>query len=148
MSRFKRLADLRRIREESHGMAYARVVARKEGLRQDVVKLDKITEEERYLAQQAFGQSSRLPSEMVDDFVRGQAWRRQRLEKMIATTQEELVQAKEVWHAARVQLKQAEKLAEKEALQHQHEADLRERKTMDMIGIMRNRPFSGQEGAC
>lgn len=147
MNRFGRLANLRRLREESYGMAYARVLARMEGLKQSVVMLDKMTEEERLAARQAVGQPSPLSSGMVEDFLKGQVWRRDRLNQKIATTQEDLDKAREVWMAARVQLKQAEKMAEKEALKQRQKEEKRERKTMDMIGVMRSRPFSGQEGA-
>ena len=147
MNRFKRLANLRRIREEASGMAHVRVVGRMENLKQNVVKLDKATAEGRVAAQQAMLQSNFLPVGMVDDFLRGQTWRRERLEKMIVATQEDLDKTKNLWLAARVQLKQAESLAEKETLRQRHEAEIREIKIMDMIGVMRNIPFSGQEGA-
>ena len=147
MSRFNRLVSLRRLREESYGMAYARMLAKLEGLRQSVVRLDKVTEREQGAARQAIGQASYVTREMVENFLKGQSWRRERLQQTIATTQEDVDKAKEIWLAARVQLKQAEKLAEKEALKKRQEAEQRERKTMDMIGVMRSRPFSGQEGA-
>lgn len=146
MNRFSRLVSLRRLREEEYGMAYARMLAKIEGLRQSVVKLDEVTNEERILARSSFGQNSDVPLRMVEDFLKGQAWRRRKLEWMIATTRSEVEKAKAIWLAARVELKQAEKLAEKEMQQQHQEAEKRERKTMDMIGLIRNRPFSEQEG--
>lgn len=147
MSRFKRLANLRRIREEAYGMAYAHILAKIKSLQQDVTKLDEVTGEEYAIARQTVGQGDSLPPRMVDDFFRGQSWRRKKLEQVISATQKDLDKTKGLWLAARVQLKQAEKLAEKEAQQQRHETEKRERKAMDMIGIMRNKTFSGQEGA-
>lgn len=146
----KRLVELRRIREEASAMAVARVLGRLEGLRQDVVNLDRQTAEEQALAWDAMGQevtaSDRLTLGLVDNFLRGQSWRRKRLEQMIAVASLDLEKAKEVWMAARTQLQQAEKLAEKEASQQQKQAEYQERKTMDMVGVLRNRGFFGQEG--
>lgn len=142
MNRFTRLVKLRHIREEAYAIAYSRILANVENLRQSIVKLDEVTEQECLIARQMIGEESGLPTGMVEDFLKGQLWRRQRLEKKIATIQKELDQAKERWLAARVQLKQAEKLEEKEALEQRQEVEKRERKMMDMIGIVQNRPFS------
>ncbi|MBF0401118.1 MAG: flagellar export protein FliJ [Magnetococcales bacterium] len=146
----KRLVELRRIREEANGMALARVLARLEGLRQDVIKLDQQTLEEQTLARDAIGQegasSDRLALGMMDNFLRGQLWRRKRLEQMIAVADLDLEKAREAWLAARTQLQQAEKLAEKEDLQYRKQAEQQEKKTMDMIGVLRNKTFFGQEG--
>ncbi|MBF0461974.1 MAG: hypothetical protein HQL87_11305 [Magnetococcales bacterium] len=155
MNRFSRLVGLRRIREEANGMAFARTLARMEGLQQDMIRLDQQTQEEQGLVRQTLaddaggretGPSGRLALGLVDNFLRGQAWRRQRLEQMIAVAQLDLEKSKEAWLAARTQLQQAEKLAEKEAL-HQHQrVEHDEKKAMDMVGVLRNRNFSGQEG--
>lgn len=147
MSRFKRLADLRRIREESLGMACARVALRKEGLQQEMIKLDAETDAERIAARHAIGQADALPPHIIENFLKGQVWRRERLNKMVTVAQQDLDKAKEAWLAARVQLKQAEKLAEKEALQRRIELERREKKMMDMIGLMKNSPFPKQQGA-
>lgn len=146
----KRLVELRRIREEANAMAFARVLGRLEGLRQDVVNLDRQTTEEQTLAWDAIGQevtvSDRLALGMLDNFLRGQSWRRKRLEQMIAVASMDLEKAREVWMAARTQLQQAEKLAEKEALQQHKQAEYQEKKMMDMVGVLRNKGFFGQEG--
>lgn len=147
MNRFNRLVELRRIREEVNGMAFARTLARVEGLQQDVIKLDQqTTEEQTLLQQEEASTTNRGALLMLDNFLRGQSWRRQRLEQMIAVAKLDLEKAREAWLAARAQLKQAERLAEKEQLQQQKKIEQHERKTMDMVGILRNTTFFGQEG--
>lgn len=147
MNRFNRLVELRRIREEVNGMAFARTLARVEGLQQDVIKLDQQTAEEQTLLQQEEASTAnRGALLMLDNFLRGQSWRRKRLEQMIAVAKLDLEKAREAWLAARAQLKQAERLAEREQLQQQKKIEQHERKTMDMVGILRNTTFFGQEG--
>ena len=155
MSRFSRLVELRRIREESYGMAYAHILAKVEHVQQNMVKLDEITEKECMAARQVLGQGGGQdgsqggvwPSgSMVEDFLKGQFWRRKKLEEKMATLQKEQDKAKDVWLTARVQLKQAEKLVEKDVLQQHHKVEKRERKMMDMIGIIQNQPLFEQKG--
>lgn len=145
MNRFARLVGLRSIREEAEGLVYARILAKVEGLRQSVVDLDLQTKEERDEARLQIGQGLGLSSEFIENFLKGQAWRRQRLQESIATLQEELSQAREVWHAARVQLKQAEKLSQKDDVRQQKEIEKNEMKSLDMIGVLQATHFLGRE---
>ncbi|MEO5350365.1 MAG: hypothetical protein H7836_12050 [Magnetococcus sp. YQC-3] len=146
MNRFHRLVELRRIREETNGMAFARTLARVEGLQQDVLRLDQQTAEEQALARQAIDQADRTPLAWMDKFLQGQIWRRKRLEQMIAVAKMDLEKSREAWIAARTQLQQAEKLAEREQMQQRQKLEQYEKKTMDMVGVLRNKTFFGQEG--
>ncbi len=153
MNRFNRLVELRHIREEMNGSAFARVLARLDGLQQDVVRLDQQTKEEQELVRLSIDQTAQgalagppVAPGLLDNFLRGQSWRRKRLEQMIVVAQLDLEKAREAWLAARTQLQQAEKLAEKETLHQQKQAERQEKKTMDMVGVMRNTKFFGQEG--
>ncbi|MBF0186029.1 MAG: flagellar export protein FliJ [Magnetococcales bacterium] len=151
-NRFNRLVELRRIREESIGTAFARVLARLQGLKQDLSHLDQQTNEEQaamHLAMTSANDLSARPllaAGVMDDFLRGQSWRRQRLEQMIATAQLDMEKAKEAWLAARMQLRQAEKLAEREQSRLQAHAERNEKKAMDMVGVLRNQTYFRQEG--
>ncbi|MEO5363994.1 MAG: hypothetical protein H7838_10290 [Magnetococcus sp. DMHC-8] len=146
MNRFHRLVELRRIREETNGMAFARTLARVEGLQQDVLKLDQQTAEEQTLARQAADQADRSMLPWMDKFLQGQSWRRKRLEQMIAVAKMDLEKTREAWMAARTQLQQAEKLAEREKRQQRQKIEQYEKKTMDMVGVLRDKSFFGQEG--
>ncbi|WP_193771327.1 flagellar export protein FliJ [Candidatus Magnetaquicoccus inordinatus] len=151
-NRFNRLVELRRIREESNGTVFARVLARLEGLKQDLGKLDQqTTEEQSAMRLSLSGHEDRaakpvLAAGMMDDFLRGQSWRRQRLQQMIAAAQLDMEKAKEAWLAARMQLRQAEKLAEREKLRQHEQAERNEKKAMDMVGVLRNQTYFRQEG--
>ncbi len=152
VNRFNRLVELRRIREESNGTVFARVLARMEGLKQELGRLDQQTVEEQTAMRLALGGSAAgadqpmLASGMMDDFLRGQSWRRQRLRQMIAAAQVDMEKAKEAWLAARMQLRQAEKLAERESLRQHELAERNEKKAMDMVGVLRNQNYFRQEG--
>ncbi|MEO5363872.1 MAG: flagellar export protein FliJ [Magnetococcus sp. DMHC-8] len=152
MNRFDRLVELRRIREEIQGTAFARLLARLEGLKQDVRQLDQQTTEEQAQMRLALDQGTDrsagppLPLGLLDKFLQGQAWRRKRLEQMIVVAQQDLEKARATWIAARTQLQQAEKLAEKEAQQQRKRLEYHEKKAMDMVGVLRNKTFVGQEG--
>ncbi|MEO5341041.1 MAG: flagellar export protein FliJ [Magnetococcus sp. MYC-9] len=152
MNRFKRLVELRRIREESKGLDVARLLGRLDGMRLELFQLDQQTVEEQNLARQAVSHAMddastpRLAMRLMDDFLRGQAWRRQHLEQRMAAAQQDLEQAKAAWITARTQLKQAEKLEEREKLHQCQQAELREKKMLDMIGVLRKETAFGQEG--
>ncbi|MBF0116875.1 MAG: flagellar export protein FliJ [Magnetococcales bacterium] len=152
VNRFNRLVELRRIREESNGTVFARVLARLEGLKQDLGRLDQQTTEEQAAMRLALAGSDAgadrpvLASGMMDDFLRGQSWRRQRLQQMIAAAQMDMEKAKEAWLAARMQLRQAEKLAERESLRQHEQMERNEKKAMDMVGVLRNQNYFRQEG--
>ncbi|MBF0162162.1 MAG: flagellar export protein FliJ [Magnetococcales bacterium] len=152
MNRFNRLVELRRIREEVNALAFARMLNRLEGVRREVVALDQQTWSEQESMRLGLGQEidrslspPLMPSQM-DDFLRGQAWRRQRLQQRMESLQEELEKAKAAWLAARAQLQQAEKLAEKEQKHQQYCLEQQEKKALDMIGILRNKTMFSQEG--
>ena len=152
VNRFNRLVELRRIREESNGTVFARVLTRLEGLKQDLNRLDQQTVEEQTVMRLALPGSQgganqpMLATGMMDDFLRGQSWRRQRLQQMIAAAQMDMEKAKEAWLAARMQLRQAEKLAERESLRQHELAERNEKKAMDMVGVLRNQNYFRQEG--
>ena len=152
MNRFSRLVELRRIREEANGLLFARVLTRLQGLRQDVVALDQQTREEQDAARLAIDQAvdgAAAPPLMLgqmDDFLRGQVWRRQRLQQRMEVVQEELDKARDAWLAARTQLQQAEKLAQKEHQHRLYRLERQERKALDMVGLLRHKTFFSQEG--
>ena len=126
-------------------MACARIIARQNRLRQQVTDLDRETREEMAAACRTGDGPDRLPAALYDDFIRGQAWRKQRLLKEIDAVQKELNAARARWHAARVRLRQSEKMAEKDTLRLHQERQVRERKEMDMVGVLQRQSRSHQE---
>lgn len=145
MNRFDRLVTLRRIREESEGMAFGRIAANMAAMRQRIQALDHETEQGRQMAMQGIATTDRLPPGLCDDFFKGQQWRRSRMDAALAEAHKEADAAREKWHTARVSLKQAEKLAERETTLKHEERALREKKEMDMVGILQNSFYNHQE---
>lgn len=139
MSRFARLVDLKKLREEADGLAYAQVLARIEGLHQKIQSLNQETDEGHRMAIEQVVEGHSPGPRLLDDFLRGQEWRVQNLEVKIRRAQIEAEAAKKVWHASRVKLKQAESMAEKEEAQRQKEKRLEDKKELDMIGIVQRR---------
>ncbi|MBF0456243.1 MAG: flagellar export protein FliJ [Magnetococcales bacterium] len=138
MGRFSRLVELRRLREEADGLAYSRILGRIESFRQKIGMLEKETAEGQEMAVEMVKQGQTPGAVRMDDFFRGQSWRVKKLEDKISMAQVEANSARLVWLAARTQLKQAEKMAEKERLQHDQTVRRNETKELDMIGIVQN----------
>lgn len=139
MTRFARLVELRKIREETDGQVYARILARIESFRQEIGELDKETAQGHEMACELVAQGNTPGPYRFDDFFRGQKWRVQKLKEKIHLAQQEASAAKKVWLAARTKLQQAEKMAIKEEAQRKEEVRRSENKEMDMIGIVQNR---------
>ncbi|MBF0177902.1 MAG: flagellar export protein FliJ [Magnetococcales bacterium] len=135
-NRFSRLMELRRIQEESEAMVYSRNLAWMEGLRLRLQQIDLETEQAREEVRRSQVSDSRLSPSMYENFFRGQMVRRRRLQISIQQAREEVQKSREVWHAARVQLKKTEKLQEKEKEKLDQEMQYRENKELDMIGLL------------
>ncbi|MBF0448676.1 MAG: flagellar export protein FliJ [Magnetococcales bacterium] len=138
MGRFSRLVELRKIREEADGLAYAHVLSRIEGFRQKIRELNIETEEGRRMSCDMVGQQGVFGTYRFDDFFRGQTWRVQKLQEKITLAQQQANAAKKIWLASRTQLQQAEKMAEKEEAQRKKEQRLKDNKELDMIGIFQS----------
>ncbi|MBF0624276.1 MAG: flagellar export protein FliJ [Magnetococcales bacterium] len=137
MNRFSRVVGLRRIREEAEAMAYARALARLEALRGKVRELDRVTARGREERRQELAEGGlSMPPEMFEGFLKGQAWRRERLLEAINRSLEEVRKAKEVWHGVRVQLQQIERLEEKEGDRLHAEARRQEMKALDAVSML------------
>ncbi len=145
VNRFSRLVDLRSIREESAAMAYSQKLAELERLKSGVEALDAETREAKEMACRAIDSPVKLPPRLYDDFIQGQKWRRQRMLVAIDQKKRELETAKKRWHAARVELRQAEKLAEKESVRRARERKDLERKELDMVGVLQRQSHFQQE---
>jgi flagellar export protein FliJ len=139
MGRFSRLVDLRRIREEADGLAYAKILGRIESCQQKIGDLEQETKEEHKMACEQVAQGTAPGALMFDDFYRGQKWRIQKLQDKIHIAQREAEAARKVWLAARTQLKQAESMSEKEEAQQEVELRQKNNKELDMIGIVQSR---------
>ncbi|MBF0273517.1 MAG: flagellar export protein FliJ [Magnetococcales bacterium] len=139
MNRFSRLEELRRLKEEAAGQAFARTLARIEDLRQRIAVLDRETAEEKTAAIDALAAPGpeRPDPGLLDAYLTGQAWRRERLEMALRRAQQESEVARETWRGTRMQLQQAEVLAKKEDVRQQREAHRQELKQMDMVAIQR-----------
>ncbi len=145
MNRFARLVDLRSIREESAAAAYSQKLAQVGQLKHQVTELDAETREGKKMACQAVTSLVKLPARLYDDFIKGQQVRRQRLLANIVEKNRELDAAKQRWHGTRVELRQAEKLAEKESLRRRKEIQHLERKELDMVGVLQRQSHAQQE---
>jgi flagellar export protein FliJ len=139
MGRFARLVDLRKIREEADGLAYASILARIETCRQKIVKLDEETAEGHKSACEQVVEGNSPGPFLFDDFFRGQKVRVKKLEEKIKFAQEEAAVARNVWLASRTKLQQTEKMAEKEVSKSKFEKRHNDNKELDMIGIVQNR---------
>ncbi|MEO5334493.1 MAG: flagellar export protein FliJ [Magnetococcus sp. YQC-5] len=138
MNRFARLEELRRLKEETAGQAFARSLAQIEELRHRIVELDRMSQEEQNAAKEALAGPQRPDPALLAQFLMGQKWRRQRLETALGKARQESEAAREVWRLARMQLQQAETLAEKESLRLKLEQRRKENKEMDQVGIYRS----------
>jgi flagellar export protein FliJ len=139
MGRFSRLVDLRKIREEADGLAYARILARIETCRQKIRELEKETAQGHEMACEEVAQGNAAGSSMYDDFFRGQKFRIKKLEDKISLAQVEAAAAQKVWLASRTQLRQSESMAKKEEAHRQMEMRHDDNKELDMIGIVQSR---------
>ncbi|MBF0341499.1 MAG: flagellar export protein FliJ [Magnetococcales bacterium] len=147
MNRFSRLEELRRIKEDAAGQAFARTLMRVEDLRQRITELDRQTEEEKRAAIEALAAPgpNRPDPGLLESFLAGQIWRRQRLEMALRRAREDSEAARENWRLTRMQLQQAENLAEKEDGRQRVEARRNEMKEMDFVAISRvGRDSNGQ----
>ncbi|MBF0127361.1 MAG: flagellar export protein FliJ [Magnetococcales bacterium] len=137
MNRFSRLKELRKLKEDAAGQALARIHAQIETLRQRIVDLERETMEEKEAATEALAGPRRPDPHLLASFLKGQEWRRGRLESALKKARQEADEARDVWHHARMQLKQVEILADKENLRMKQEQLRVERKEMDLVGIYR-----------
>ncbi|NGZ07361.1 MAG: flagellar export protein FliJ [Magnetococcales bacterium] len=139
MNRFSRLEELRRLKEDAAGQALARCLARVEEVRHKIATLDKETAEEQRAAIEALAvpDAQRPDPRLMEAFLAGQVWRRQRLEATLRRAVQESEAAREKWLGTRIQLKQAEVLADKEDVRLQREAHRQEMKEMDSVAINR-----------
>ncbi|MEO5346834.1 MAG: hypothetical protein H7834_10720 [Magnetococcus sp. YQC-9] len=146
MNRFSRLEEMRRIQEEAAGQAFARTLIRIEELTQRIAALDRQTEEENRAAIDALADPEAVRSDpgLLQTFLSGQAWRRQRLEMTLQRARHDSQAAREVWLGTRVQLKQAERLSEKEEERLRGEVRRQEIKELDNVAI--NRIGRGPDG--
>lgn len=138
-NRFSRLEELRGLQEEAAGQAFARTLVNIEELTRHIAELDRQTAEERRAAIEALADpdAKRTDAGLMQSFLAGQAWRRERLEHMLQRARHDSEQARAAWHEARMRLQQSEKLAEKEGARLQHEAKRQEFKEMDLVAINR-----------
>ncbi|MBF0164222.1 MAG: flagellar export protein FliJ [Magnetococcales bacterium] len=146
-NRFSRLEELRGLQEEAAGQAFARTLVRIEELTRHIVELDRQTAEEQRAAIEALADAGtdRTDAGLMQSFLAGQVWRRQRLEHMLQRARHDSDQARVAWHEARTRLQQSEKLAEKEVARLKHEAKRQEIKELDFVAINRmGRDPSGQ----
>jgi flagellar export protein FliJ len=145
--RFTRLVELRRIKEELAGSVVAKSVAQVESLRQRIADLDResVAAEAEIRAaivaggSSAAGQSTEVSFSLYEGFQRGQAWRRQRLEQELARARQEMEEAYQAWYAVRAELKQVERLHEKEEQAWHLVLKQRETKELDAAGMIRYR---------
>ncbi|MBF0418190.1 MAG: flagellar export protein FliJ [Magnetococcales bacterium] len=138
-NRFSRLEELRGLQEEAAGQAFARTLVRIEELTQHMAELDRQTAEEQRAAIEALANpgAGRPDAGLMQSFLAGQAWRRQRLEQMLHRARHDSEQARAAWHEARMRLQQSEKLAEKEGARLKQEAKRQENKELDFVAINR-----------
>ncbi|MBF0294176.1 MAG: flagellar export protein FliJ [Magnetococcales bacterium] len=136
MNRFARLRDLRKIREDAAGHELARALAYVETVRHKIAELDQATQEEKEAAMATLAGPQRASPGLLESFLAGQAWRRGRLTSALQKARQESEEARDLWLAARLQLRQAEALAEKEALRLSMEQKRKEAKELDMVGIL------------
>ncbi|MBF0180465.1 MAG: flagellar export protein FliJ [Magnetococcales bacterium] len=136
MNRFARLRDLRKIREDAAGHELARALAYVETVRHKITELDQTTQEEKEAAMATLAGPQRASPGLLESYLAGQAWRRGRLTGALHKARLESDEARERWLAARVQLRQAEVLAEKEALRIRMEQKRKEAKELDIVGIL------------
>ncbi|MBF0214072.1 MAG: flagellar export protein FliJ [Magnetococcales bacterium] len=139
VNRFSRLEELRRLKEEAAGQAFARTLVRIEELRLKMARLDQETAEEKRAAIEALAApgAQRPDPTLLDAYLAGQMWRRNRLEMALRRARQESEQARETWRGTRMQLQQAELLAEKEQARQKQEEHRQEVKEMDMVAIHR-----------
>lgn len=148
MNRFARLEALRKLKEDAAGQAFARTLAHIEALRQQIVNLDRESAEENAMATAALAGPERYDPMLLDLFLKGQAWRRERLEMALKKGRQESEVAREQWRIARVQLQQAEVLVKKESQRLALEQRRKENREMDLVGIYRNSTYrDGQHQA-
>lgn len=117
-------------------MVFARALARYETLGREINQLDEETEEVRRDATAQRGAD--LPADFLDNYFKGQAWRREQLMGKFEEARKEMEQTRMVWNAARIRLRQVEKLEEREGKHLKAEAHKREMKELDMIGALRH----------
>ncbi len=139
MGRFSRLVDLRKIREEADGLAYARILARIENFKLRIKELEEETEEGRRSVCQQVAEGNNPGTFLFDDFFRGQQWRIKKLQDKIRIAQDEAAVARKIWLVSRTKLQQMEAMAEKEAALRKEEMRHEDNKELDMIGIVQNR---------
>ncbi|MBF0367957.1 MAG: flagellar export protein FliJ [Magnetococcales bacterium] len=139
MNRFQRLVDLRQIKEEVAAAGLSKAIGLMDQIQKTIRELDQETESARQTAQNNFGpQEDRLPPEMVENFIKGQKWRREKLLAALEQAKKERAVAQEQWKAARVALKQSEKLAEIDDKRRLLAERKQEALEMDMAGILRH----------
>lgn len=139
MNRMARLVSLRRIQEEAKAMEVGKVQAHIEQLNQQVESLTRHTAlgvEE--TIEDVSRPEVRLPPAMYEHFFQGQKERRRRLDNELRQAHEALALAMQAWQGARVLLRQAEKLEEKERQRQHEEAQRRDMRQMDMIASIRH----------
>ncbi|MBF0108583.1 MAG: flagellar export protein FliJ [Magnetococcales bacterium] len=135
-NRFRRLVELRRIREETAANALARVMARIRKVEGEIAGLDRETEEEKRMAKENLASGCPLSPKMYEDFFRGQMWRRRRMEEHKGRLLLESQSARKNWLDARTLLEQAGKLAQKADAVQIKEERRKEGKELDMMGVL------------
>lgn len=136
MNRFRRLVELRQIREEAAAQELAKVLGRIQKTKDEILGLDGETETEKRLSKENLSSGCMIPPKLYEDFFRGQVWRRVRLEERKSKLEVEAEAARQVWYGARTLVKQAEKLAQKDDQLKNAAERRKELKELDMIGIL------------
>ncbi|MBF0143888.1 MAG: flagellar export protein FliJ [Magnetococcales bacterium] len=140
MNRFSRLVNLRRIREEATGQLFSQAAARVEELVRERRRLEEGIREARSQALDSLGQGeARLPPQLVEDFFSGQALRLQRVEEARRKAEKRREEALQVWKGARIELKQAEILEEKQGAREVAERQRQELMKLDEVGVQQYR---------
>ncbi|MBF0308533.1 MAG: flagellar export protein FliJ [Magnetococcales bacterium] len=137
MSRFDRLVGLRRLREEAAALRFSESVARLREADNRLQRLAEETEQVRQEAVTAVRENDRLPVNRYEDFYRGQRVREFHLQRDRQESVKGMELARQVWQEARTQLRQVEKLAEKDDARLFEEQKRNQLKAIDEAGTVR-----------
>ena len=139
MSRFKRLVELRNIQEEVEGAKVAAANAKVQNLLNEVARLEQETTQGRNEALEDVDQFDlRLPPQLYEDYFAGQKFRIQHLEEEIQQARQAVKKAMELWHAARVKLRQAEHIDDQAKAKHKKELARLESQEMDQLAAVKH----------
>ncbi|MBF0188491.1 MAG: flagellar export protein FliJ [Magnetococcales bacterium] len=149
MNRFDRLVSLRQLQKESKEQLFSQAQGALNALNTQIGHLDQETEEaRREMTVAATGggvAGERLSPEIYEDFLRGQAWRKEQLQEQIVQAAQAVEEAREAWNQARIKTRQAEKLSEREEERQRKEGEKQDLREMDMVGVIRFNEQSGLE---